>query len=114
MSSRQPGPKYPIARVRELASEGTYRVEGSENQHFVSPKEARDFAKARLCALENAQFAKCERLTNDWADVYGLSVDGCGWYLKLIVFEEDDPRVLVVSLHPLEHRLNTRGGVVEP
>lgn len=48
------------------------------------------------------------------ADIYGVIVEGCGWYIKLTV--ERDARgalVLVISCHPVEYPLMTGRGTIQ-
>lgn len=47
----------------------------------------------------------------DICDVYGVVLDGAGWYLKVTV---QNPTLIVVSLHPLMHPIRTNGGEVKP
>jgi len=63
--------------------------------------------------LMMSQYAETVELTWDVADVYGVQIDGEGWYLKIAI-DEEQPEVAVISFHPLERRLKTRGGWVNP
>lgn len=45
------------------------------------------------------------------SDVYGLNVDGTGWYIKLCI---DQGEVDVISFHPPEHPIRTRAGTITP
>lgn len=49
----------------------------------------------------------------DKADVYGIEVEGCGWYLKVCI-DENVPEATFISVHPLENPLRTNGGEVKP
>ena len=63
--------------------------------------------------LKLSSFAETVELTWSVADVYGLKLEGCGWYLKVTI-DETEPQVLVISFHPLECPIRTNGGIVKP
>jgi hypothetical protein len=46
----------------------------------------------------------------DTCDVYGVRINGSGWYLKVTI----DELLVVVSLHPLTGPLKTNSGVLHP
>ena len=66
-----------------------------------------------IASLTIGSFAETVQLGLDEADVYGVKREGRGWYVKLTVREESD-LVVVISFHPLEHRLQTNKGTVLP
>jgi len=80
---------------------------------FSSPREALATVKEVLVGLELGSFAHSVKLTWDVADVYGVVIEEEGWYLKITV-DEEEPELVVISFHPLERPLRTRGGVIEP
>lgn len=49
-------------------------------------------------------------------DVYGIKIEGAGWYVKLYLdFDGAGEDVVVcMSFHPLEKPLVTNGGTVNP
>lgn len=107
-------PHYSLSRVKDLVAQG--RVWLSRRRAldmFNTPAEAHAFAAriARLLAIDH--FSETVRLHVDVADVYGLTVDQRGWYIKLYI-DEMVPETTFISLHPLEHPLHTNSGEVKP
>jgi hypothetical protein len=108
------GPHWPLSQVKQLAAEGKLFVQRTRALDFFSSlKEALTVARKVLVELELPSFAYTEKLTYDLADVYGVRIEDGGWYLKLTI-DEQVPEVAIISLHPLERPLKTRGGVVKP
>ena len=83
---------------------------------FDTPNEAIAFAKRLTRLLEVENFSETLKLSTDTADVYGIEVDGTGWYVKLYIdtYEPNAPEASFISLHPLERALQTNAGVVLP
>ena len=71
-------------------------------------------ACAAIQSLRLTDFAHSSHLAVHDADIYGVTANDHGWYLKLTVVEELGKIVLVISFHPLDQPLRTRGGMVEP
>lgn len=63
--------------------------------------------------LSVSNFVETKAMTQDTCDIYGVLIDGQGWFLKLCI-DETVPEVVIVSLHPLERRIVTNSGIVEP
>ena len=74
------------------------------------------FAKRVTKHLAVEHFSETNKLSTDTADVYGIVVDGNGWYVKLYIdtYEPDAPEASFISLHPLERALQSNAGFVEP
>ena len=80
---------------------------------FEGPKAAYEFAREVIAELTEKSFVESKQHTYDVMDIYGVRTEEAGWYLKLCI-DEDVSEVTVVSLHPLERSIKTRGGVVKP
>ena len=107
-------PRWPLERVKELAEAGQFFVQRTRAlDFFPSPGEARAVARQVLLELKVSSFAHTVQLTFDVADVYGVSIEESGWYLKITI-DEQVPEVAVISFHLLERPLKTRGGMVKP
>lgn len=82
---------------------------------FSTPNDAYEAARCAIADLDVGQFCDTEQLVVDLADVYGIELDGRGWYLKVAVDEDiEDSIVIVISLHPLKWPMRTNGGMVKP
>lgn len=105
---------WPLDRVKTLAAEGKLIVLRTRAlEFFPTLREALEEVKCAVLQLDEKQFACSVKLTHDIADVYGVK-RGCeGWYLKLTI-DDEGPEVVVISFHPLERPLRTRGGVLTP
>lgn len=116
MGSKEP--YWPIVMVQELAQRNSYEVLWEKAGAYLGGAgEARTAAKKVMMELESSNYAHtvCLKLTGRPAGVYGVTLEDGGWYLKLTVEElETDERpeskVVVISLHPVETPLETRGG----
>ncbi len=92
-------------------------------QIFVQVGRALVFFKTRDAAVQAARqtllnltvrdFCETLQLTWDRADVYGVRLEGAGWYVKLTI-DESIPEGAVISFHPLERPLKTNAGTVKP
>ena len=107
-------PHWPLERIKELAAEDMFFVQRTRAlDFFPTLQEARKTVQNTLSALELSQFSHTVQLTYDVADVYGVTVEEAGWNLKITI-DEQVPEVAVISFHPLERPLRTRGGRVDP
>lgn len=111
-------PHFPLERVKSIAvaRNGLY-LQRTRAQNILVERTGSSIAayqKAReiILSLELGHFAKTVQLPCDIADIYGFYIQNEGWYLKITI-DESIPEVAVISLHPLEHPLRTRNGVVE-
>jgi hypothetical protein len=106
--------------VRELAELDRYVVLWERAAAFLgSTAKARSVARSIVLGLKLANFSHTDylALSGEPADVYGVArVDG-GWYVKLTVrsdAEQEDEMLFVISLHPAQEPIKTRGGMVNP
>jgi hypothetical protein len=107
-------PRWPLERVKELAKARRFFVQRTRAlDFFPSFQAARTAVLGVLLELEIGSYAHTVQLTFDMADVYGIRVEDRGWYLKITI-DEQVPEVAVISFHPLERALKTRGGRVTP
>jgi hypothetical protein len=73
-----------LDRVKQLVSEGKLYVQkGRALQLFATRTECLAAVTAAIEALTIADYAETVQLTWDVADVYGVRIEGVGWYLKL-------------------------------
>jgi hypothetical protein len=108
-------PKWALSEVKALVADGCLLVTQRACEWYPTQSEAVLAVSEVIGALSGSNFAHNAVLANHVADVYGVVLDGRGWYLKLSVTEDVDGRVVVViSFHPLERALRTRGGLVIP
>jgi hypothetical protein len=107
-------PRWPLATVKRLVADGRVALTHSACEFFASRTEALMRACAAIQSLRLTDFAHSSHLAVHDADIYGVTADDHGWYLKLTVVEELGKIVLVISFHPLDQPLRTRGGMVEP
>lgn len=108
-------PHWSLAEIRSLAANERLLLTHAACDYFPTRTEALDWAHGVVAELRPADFAHSVQLEVHIADVYGVVVDGCGWYLKLTV--DSDARgalVLLISCHPVEYTLTTRLGSIEP
>jgi hypothetical protein len=80
---------------------------------FDTMEAASEAVQLTVAGLTARAFAHSTQQTQDVCDVYGVLVEGGGWYLKICI-DELLPEVAVVSFHPLERPLRTNGGEVRP
>ena len=108
-------PRWDLVTVKALAASpgGLQVLKTRAIDSFPDRRTAYAAARSMIAALALGNFAETVRLGLDEADVYGVKIDGRGWYVKLTVREEND-LVVVISFHPLEHRLQTNKGTVLP
>jgi hypothetical protein len=107
-------PYWPLERVKAIAAEsGRLQVKrGRAANFFSSMGDALACARETILALSERNYAVTKHQA-DVCDVYGVKIEGDGWYLKLCI-DESAPTVVVVSLHPLDHPIRTRGGLINP
>ena len=107
-------PHYPLERVKELVAQGKVWLSRRRAlDMFDTPREAHAFAARVTALLTIDHFSETVQLSVDKADIYGIHVDDCGWYVKLYI-DETVPETTFISLHPLEHPLNTNARKVDP
>ncbi len=78
---------------------------------FATETEARRVATSAIAALSDLDFSHTTQQRDD-CDVYAVVIDGRGFYLKVTIIM--GPRLMVISLHPLEYPLRSKKGVVQP
>lgn len=78
-----------------------------------TPALVRQYAGRAVTMLTVANFAQTVPLTRDVCDVYGITINGAGWYIKLCI-DEAAPEVVFISFHPPAWPLKTVAGVVQP
>lgn len=59
-----------------------------------------------IAGLTNDNFSDTLHERSPPADVYGVSLERVGWYVKLAIVKD---RLVVISFHPPERRLKTVG-----
>jgi hypothetical protein len=96
-----------------VATGGFFVQGGKAAANFETMVAARATVQMTVAALTTRSFAESKEQTYDVCDVYGVLVEGVGWYLKLCI-DEAVPEVAIISFHPLEHPLRTNGGMVKP
>jgi hypothetical protein len=107
-------PYWPIQEAKDLAARGQIWVQVTRaSAFFSSTGEAVKVAKDAVLNLDIGSFSETVQLTQDIADVYGITLESRGWYLKLCI-DRATPEVCVISLHPLERPLVTNGGSINP
>ena len=115
-------PAHPIEDVRRLAAAGTFRLSIARARDplvakFGSFPAARAFAKKALSALTESDFSETVVQRFDLKlDVYGRIENGVLWYIKLAIEIDGtgEEIVLVLSFHPAERPIRTRGGELKP
>ena len=110
-------PCYSLERVKELVEIGqVFLSRRRALDMFPTPREAIAFARRVSKLLSIEHFSETVDLAADKADVYGLCIEGTGWYVKIYidVYDPDRPETTFISLHPLERSIMTNAGKVEP
>lgn len=103
-------PHWNLDDVKQLADEGRLLLSKTKAQAFFpDPVTATTKAQGVIADLTERHFAHTLRQV-DICDVYGVRLDGKGWYLKLTI----DGLLVIVSLHPLDKPLKTNSGEVKP
>ena len=115
---RVPGPCYDLEAFQTEVRAGNvhvYRgraIEIIEEVLECSTREARQFARDAVLSLSESNYAhSLEMHDGQVHDVYGLVLLEQGWYLKIEI-HVGDGQPGIVSCHPAEYDLRTRGGIV--
>jgi hypothetical protein len=115
---RVPGPYYDLEAFKAEVRAGNVHVYRTRAVDTVQealdcpPADARRFAKGAVLLLtENAYAHSLEMHDGQVHDVYGLILRETGWYLKIEI-HVGDGQPGIVSCHPAEYDLRTRGGIV--
>jgi hypothetical protein len=116
------GPKHALDEVKMLASKWTMRLSVSKAREplvkcFGTTIAARSFARDIIMSLaENAYAETIEQRFGLLLDVYGVRAHEILWYIKLAieVDSDGDDLLLVVSFHPAEKSIRTKGGELKP
>ena len=108
-------PRWDLSKVKAIAAtaDGLRVLKTRALDSFPDRQTAYAAARSMISNLTIGNFAETVQLSLDEADVYGVKLTGRGWYVKLTVREGRD-LVVVISFHPLEHRLQTNKGTVLP
>ena len=105
-------PRWSLKQVKTLAaSDALLLSRAKAAAHFSSEAVAYATAKQVIAALSALDFSHTTQQADE-CDVYGVSIGGAGYYLKVTVV--DGPRLIVVSLHPLDKPLKTKKGELKP
>lgn len=105
-------PHWDLAQVQALVGEQKFAVLKSRALDFFStPREGRSAVAEAVASLTLKAFSHTVQ-QRDVCDVYGVTVDGHGWYLKLCI--DEATKVLIISFHPAERPIQTKGGWVQP
>ena len=108
-------PRWSLTQIKQLAADDHLLLTRRGCEYFETGAQAILEVKRLIANLTLGDFSQTAQLAKHLADIYGIKRDGAGWYLKLTVIEADkDETLLVISFHPLEHPLQTRGGKVSP
>ncbi len=108
-------PHWSLAEIRSLAAQERLLLTHAACDYFPTRTEALDWIHGVIAELRAVDFAHSVELRAHLADVYGVVVDNCGWYIKLTVDSDAHGKlVLVISCHPVEYPLMTRLGEIEP
>lgn len=111
------GPHHSLDEVKRLVAAGKLTVMRGRALNLLVPPMtyagAVGFVAAAIQLLSVDNFHSSVSLTYDVGDVYGLNVDGVGWYIKLCI-DQDVPEVAVISFHPPEHAMRTKAGTIKP
>jgi hypothetical protein len=108
-------PAHDITLAKQLLAAGRVRLNRRKSSDIVqelldlSPLAADSFIFAVVTGLGEADFAHTVTEKAPPADVYGVFVDGRGWYVKIAI---DSRLLLVISCHPPEAPLRTHSGTV--
>ncbi len=103
-------PYWDLENVKALAASGKlFLTKTKAEKSFPDPATAMATARATIGDLTERQFAETLKQI-DTCDVYGVRINGRGWYLKVTI----DELLVVVSLHPLLRPLHTNSGMLLP
>jgi hypothetical protein len=115
---RAPGPHYDLEAFKAEVRAGNVHVYRGRAIDIIrelrkcSQREARQYAKDAVLSLTVHDYAhSIETHAGQVHDVYGMVLQEEGWYLKIEI-NVDDGQPGIVSCHPAEYDLQTRGGIV--
>jgi hypothetical protein len=115
---RVPGPNYDLEGFKAEVRAGNVHVYWSRaaavirERYKCSQREARQFAKDAVLSLTARDYAHSIKTdAGQVHDVYGLILEEEGWYLKIEI-KGSNGRPGIISCHPAEFDLQTRGGMV--
>ena len=115
---RVPGPYYDLEAFKaEVRADNVhvYRTRAVDIIRSLlncSRDAATEFAKRAVLSLKAEDYAHTLEVWGGQSqDVYGLLIEGTGWYLKIEI-HVDDGEPGIVSCHPAEYDLRTRRGMV--
>lgn len=118
LGKRVPGPYYDLEAFKAEVRAGNVHVYRGRaldviEEHFeCSPQRARRVAKDVVLSLTEKDYAhSLEVRDGQIHDVYGLVMVEAGWYVKIEIHVRDG-QPGIVSCHPAEFDLETRGGIV--
>jgi hypothetical protein len=117
-----PGAKHPLETVKELATKGTMRLSVTKAReplvrHLGTTGAARAFAREVILTLTENDYAETvEQRFGLALDVYGMRVEQILWFIKIAIELDTDGEdfLLVLSFHPAEKAIRTKGGKLEP
>lgn len=107
-------PYFSLTDVKAIAQErdGLRLSRTKAEANFSTPKEAIAAAKAMIAGLTEKDFVETKQQNPDTCDVYAVTIEARGWYVKFTLMPE---QVLLISFHSLEHSIRTaRGHEVKP
>ena len=108
-------PHWPLAEIRSLAAKERLVLTHAACDHFSTRTDALDWIHGVIAELRVQDYAHSVQLEVHTADVYGVVVEGFGWYIKLTITSDACGKLaLVISCHPVERPLMTRLGTIEP
>ena len=108
-------PRHNLREVQALAKADEFVVGMTRAAaYFDDAVAARAAIASAIGALGPMAFAHTDQMPSGPFDVYGVRREDAGWYLKLAIVHMQGRRLFVVSFHPLEFPLQTRGGTVQP
>lgn len=113
-----PGPHYDLAAFQAEVRRGNVHVYKARAVSIIcvlrecNRLRAVDYATQVVLSLTPDDFAHTLKLPDgQMHDVYGKVVGDEGWYVKIEIHPSDG-QPGIISCHPAEHALVTRGGVV--
>lgn len=113
-----PGPSVDLAEFQTQVRVGNVHVYITRALDCIqrvlecTRREARQYAKRAVLSLREGDYAHTLKMPDgQLMDVYGKTIDGDGWYLKIEI-HMNDGQPGIVSCHPAARDLATRTGVV--
>jgi UDP-galactopyranose mutase len=117
---RIPGPYYDLAAFQDEVEVKKWNVHVYKTRALnviqqlrqCTQYEARAFARRAVLSLTADDYAHTVQTpTGQVQDVYGKMIHAEGWYVKIEI-QMEDGQPGIVSCHPAEHDLVTKGGIV--